>query len=138
MNITLKKHIPEIAVALAIVMTTLWAVNAVAFERQSNRGNGVRVDVQPVQLVPGKPAKFKIKMNTHSVELNQNLLNISSLRDEQGREYRIEKWDGSEPGGHHRNGVLSFSELAPNPGVVTLVISDIANVPARTFTWPVK
>lgn len=138
MNITLKKHIPEILVALAIVMTTLWTVNAVAFERQSSRGNGVRVDVQPVQLLPGKPAKFKIKMNTHSVELNQDLLNISTLKDARGREYRTEKWDGTEPGGHHRSGVLSFAELAAHPGVVTLVIRDIADVPARTFTWPVK
>jgi hypothetical protein len=138
MKIRFRNVLPEIAIVVAIAITTLWAVNAIAFERQSNRGNGVRVDAEPVQLTPGQPARFKIKMSTHSVELSQDLKAVSSLKDEQGRTYRAEKWDGSEPGGHHRSGVLSFSELGDNPGTVTLVINDVAGVPARTFAWPVK
>lgn len=138
MKTKLKKILPEMVIVIAIAITTLWAVNAIAFERQSNRGNGVRVDVQPVQLTPGKQATFKIKMTTHSVELSQDLLAVTTLKDEQGRKYPAEKWDGSEPGGHHRSGVLSFPELGESPGTVTLVIGDIAGVPARTYTWPVK
>lgn len=138
MKTKLQKILPEMAIIVAIAITTLWAVNAIAFERQSNRGNGVRVDVEPIQLTPGKQAAFKIKMTTHSVELSQDLMAVSTLKDEQGREYRTKKWDGSEPGGHHRSGVLSFAELGQHPGTVTLVIGDVASVPARAFSWPVK
>jgi hypothetical protein len=109
------------------------ASNASAYE-----ANRVQVDVKPVQLATGKPANFEVRMSTHSVELDQDLTAVCSLRDDQGREYKPLKWKGSPPGGHHRSGVLAFPPLEGNPKSVTLIIRTIASVPQRTFAWQVK
>ena len=45
------------------------AVHAGAYEIKSNRENRVRVDVRPVQLIPGQPAKFEVRMNTTRLHL---------------------------------------------------------------------
>jgi hypothetical protein len=111
--------------------------NAIAYKAISDNRNRVRVDVKPVQLTPGKSVKFEVRMNTHSVGLKQDLLTVCTLTDDQGNEYQPTNWDGSSPGGHHRSGVLEFPALEGDPGSVTLVIRNIANVPARKFEWTV-
>jgi hypothetical protein len=83
---------------------------------RSNRENRVRVDVKPVQLTPGQPVNFEVRMNTHSVGLNQDLLTVSTLTDDQGNEYQPTNWEESPPGGHHRTGVLEFPALEGDPG----------------------
>ena len=114
------------------------AGDALAYKTKSNKENRVRVDVRPVQLLPGKPAKFEIRMNTHSGDLSQDLVAVCTLKDSSGREYRPTNWDGSPPGGHHRSGVLEFSKLAEGAESITLVIREVANVPERVFNWPVE
>ena len=114
------------------------AGDALAYKTKSNKENRVRVDVRPVQLLPGKPAKFEIRMNTHSGDLSQDLVAVCTLKDSSGREYRPINWDGSPPGGHHRSGVLEFSKLAEGAESITLVIREVANVPERVFNWPVE
>ena len=114
------------------------ATDALAYKTKSNKENRVRVDVRPVQLLPGKPAKFEIRMNTHSGDLSQDLVAVCTLKDSSGREYRPINWDGSPPGGHHRSGVLEFSKLAEGAESITLVIREVANVPERVFNWPVE
>jgi hypothetical protein len=98
----------------------------------------VRVDVRPVQLLPGEPAKFEIRMNTHSGDLSQDLVAVCTLKDNSGREYRPTSWDGSPPGGHHRSGVLEFAELGEGAESITLVIREVANVSERVFNWSVE
>jgi hypothetical protein len=114
------------------------AADASAYKAKSNKKNSVRVDVRPVQLLPGKPAKFEIRMNTHSGDLSQDLIAVCLLKDSSGREYRPINWNGSPPGGHHRSGVLEFSELAEGAESITLVIREVANVPERVFNWSVE
>lgn len=121
--------------ALALLGLAAQAEEAAAYKPQSSRQNRVQVDVVPIQLSPGKPVKFEISMNTHSVDLSQDLLAVSTLTDDRGREYRPAGWDGSPPGGHHRSGVLVFSELAEGATSITLVIRDVADVPQRVFNW---
>jgi hypothetical protein len=124
------------------LVITLFLVNLVvdasAYQTQSNDQNRVRVDVHPVQLLPGKPAKFEIRINTHSGDLSQDLVAVSTLKDNSGREYRPISWDGSPPGGHHRSGVLAFPELANGAQSITLVIHEVANVPERVFNWSIE
>jgi hypothetical protein len=123
-------------VALTMVLYMLGlAVEADAYKMKSNRQNRVRVDVRPVQLVAGKAAKFEVRINTHSVSLNQDLVAVCTIKDNQGREYQPMNWQGSPPGGHHRQGVLEFPTLDGNPTSITFVIRDIAEVPERTFRW---
>ncbi len=126
-------------VALMIMaLATGLAVDAGAYEMKSNRENRVRVDVKPVQLAPGQPAKFEVRMNTHSVTLSHDLISASKLIDSQGHEYQPTKWQGSPPGGHHRQGVLEFPALNSTSKSITLVIRHIDNVPERIFEWPIE
>ena len=111
--------------------------NAIAYKAIADNRNRVRVDVKPVQLAPGQSVKFEVRMNTHSEGLNQDLLTVSTLTDDQGNEYQPTNWEGSPSGGHHRTGVLEFPALEGDPGLVILVIRNIANVPARKFEWTV-
>jgi hypothetical protein len=134
-----KQRIPSYLLALTVLM--IWTgleTGAVAYEGKSNDANNVRVDVVPGQLRTGQGVKFEIRMNTHSVPLTQDLVAVSLLKDNQGREYHALGWSGSPPGGHHRSGTLEFSSLAKGAQSVTLYIKDIAAVPERIFTWKVE
>jgi hypothetical protein len=137
--ITLKhlkiSHFVSLVIMLFLVNL---AADASAYKTKSNKENRVRVDVRPVQLLPGEPAKFEIRMNTHSGDLSQDLVAVCTLKDNSGREYRPTSWDGSPPGGHHRSGVLEFSELGEGAESITLVIREVANVPERVFNWSVE
>ena len=115
-----------------------WATSVSAYERQSSNKNSVRVDVVPIELNSGKPAKFKIRMNTHSVALDFDMAAISILKDDQGREYQPLNWKGSSPGGHHRSGVLEFSAINAGSKSITLHIKNIAGVPERVFKWKIR
>jgi len=126
-------------VSLVIMMFLVnWTVDAGAYETISNKQNSVRVDVRPLQLLPGKSAKFEIRMNTHSGDLSQDLVAACTLKDNSGREYHPTSWDGSAPGGHHRSGVLEFSELGEGAESITLIIREVANVPERVFNWSIE
>lgn len=124
--------------ALVVAVTVGWMVNADAYEMRSSRENSVRVDVKPVQLVPGQPVRFEVRMNTHSEPLEEDMVAVSSLKDNTGRVYQATAWQGSEPGGHHRKGVLEFPALEDNSESITLIIRKVANVPERTFKWSVE
>jgi len=123
-------------VTLIIVMGL--ALTADAYERKSSRDKRVRIDVIPVQLASGRPAKFEVRMNTHSVDFTQDMVAVSILKDDNGNTYRAMIWNGSPPGGHHRSGVLEFPSLKGNPNAITLFIRDIANVSERIFEWKLK
>ncbi len=133
-------HIKTIGVFVtAVLITTIGFIpQAMAYKSQTNKESRVRVEVRPVQLGSEQAATFKVRMNTHSVELNQDMVAISVLKDSQDNEYQPLKWDGSPPSGHHRSGTLVFPPLKGKPDFVILIIRDIANVPERIFEWHVK
>lgn len=109
-----------------------------AFQAQMNDQNAVWVEVKPVQLAPGQPAIFEVRLNTHSVNLSYDMVQVSSLQDSQGKVYKATAWKGSSPGGHHRRGTLEFPQLQGNPQTVKLVIQGIADVPERVFAWKLE
>ncbi len=105
------------------------------FETKSNEGGSVTVDVKPTALDVGKPIVFDIAMNTHSVDLSDDMTKITILRDDAGKEYKPTAWDGPAGGGHHREGTLTFAAMANKPKFVELVIKGLAGVPERVFKW---
>lgn len=107
------------------------------FAAQTVEGGSVAVKVTPLQLNLTAPLEFEITMDTHSVELADDMLKAVVLRDEAGKEYAPIKWDGPGAGGHHREGKIKFAALATNPKTLTLVVKNIAGVSERVFKWDV-
>lgn len=104
------------------------------WETKTEEQESVTVVVTPLDLSPNsKEWKFDVGMNTHSVELDQDMTKIVVLVDDQSKEYKPISWDGPV-GGHHREGVLIFNQITPNPKSVELKISGIGDV-VRSFTW---
>jgi len=122
--------------SLTLLLSTV--VPALAYDMQASNDNGVRVTVTPKTLAQNQAAEFEVSLNTHSVDLSQDLAVVSELRDDQGHSYVPSRWDGSPPGGHHRKGTLIFPSLKAPVQSVTLIIRDVAKVPERTFTWKVQ
>ncbi|TAL19272.1 hypothetical protein EPN90_03840 [Patescibacteria group bacterium] len=98
----------------------------------------VEVAVTPKNFAPDAPVwEFEVSLNTHSVELGEDLTKVSTLLGEQGREYQPLSWSGAPPGGHHREGILSFAPLAGAKNI-KLVIKGIGGIPAREFLWKIS
>lgn len=94
----------------------------------------VTIVVTPLDISPKSAEwKFDVGLNTHSVELDQDMTKSVVLIDDQGREYKPINWEGPV-GGHHREGVLTFSPITPTPKSIKLKISDVGGV-VRTFSW---
>jgi hypothetical protein len=109
--------------------------NGAKLPTKSEEGGSVTVDVTPTTLEVGKPLAFDIAMNTHSVDLGDDLTKIATLRDDTGKEYKPTAWEGPDGGGHHRSGTLQFAALSNKPKYVELVIKGLAQVPERVFRW---
>lgn len=105
------------------------------FPVKSSEGGSVTVDVKPTVLAVGEPVVFDISMNTHSVDLSDDMTKITLLRDDTGKEYKPTAWEGADSGGHHRSGTLKFPALTGKPKSVELVIKGLAKVPERDFEW---
>ncbi|MFC1863215.1 hypothetical protein ACFL1Z_04595 [Thermodesulfobacteriota bacterium] len=135
---TLKITKTKLAILMIIGILVISHISyANAYKSITNRGKGVTVDARPVQLAKGKQIQFQVRINTHAVELDQDMVAVSELKDDEGKIYKPINWQGSPPGGHHRKGVLEFPILEGSPGSVALIIRDIANVSKRVFEWKI-
>ena len=97
------------------------------------------VKVTPVEF--GQDAqtwKFRIVLDTHSGSLDDNLLRVAVLTDDKGKVYEPVAWEGAEPGGHHREGVLMFNAVQPMPESIEIKIKNVGGVPERSFAWSLK
>ncbi len=103
--------------------------------RISDAGQVV-VEVVPLNLDrPGEVISFEVAMNTHSVPLDYNLIQLAILRTSQGDEVAPLRWDGSS-GGHHVSGILYFPAVnLEDAQWVEVVIQDVAGVEERIFHW---
>ena len=122
---------------LLVIIILAMAVSGWAYENKSNNQNGVRVQITPIVLSPNKTAQFQLRLNTHSVELGQDLTVVAELRDDQDRTYKALQWKGSPPGGHHRSGKLTFEALHTTVREVTLIIREVGGVDQRVFSWKI-
>ncbi|KKQ52377.1 MAG: hypothetical protein UT19_C0007G0085 [Candidatus Woesebacteria bacterium GW2011_GWB1_39_10b] len=126
--ISRKKEIPQGEVEQKQIQNTL--------SPQTNSEGSVEVEVIPVEISDTSDLwQFKIVLNTHSVELDQDLTKITLLVDDKGNEYQSLSWEGAPPGGHHREGVLTFDSISPQPSSIELVVRDIDGIEERKFSW---
>jgi hypothetical protein len=113
--------------------------SASTYETKTDSQAEVNVTVTPTDLKAGSAQwKFDVGFNTHSVELNEDPSKVSVLVDDQGKQYQPVSWQGSGPGGHHREGTLIFNPISPLPKSVTLKIIGLAGITSRDFTWTLK
>lgn len=105
-----------------------------AYETRLSSEAGVEVEVTPLSIGSGSWT-FEVGLSTHSVDLAEDLMKVSVLRTDAGKELSPVSWDGSPPGGHHREGVLTFEN--PGDGVegVALEIREVGGVEVRSFEW---
>ena len=98
----------------------------------------VSFEVTPIDFSFGQSLAFEIRMNTHQVDLDFDLTEISVVRIDRETTLEPIAWEGSSPGGHHRNGRLFFPVIPSAAEQIDLIIADVADVPERIFSWKVK
>lgn len=109
------------------------------FESIVDERNNVAVAVQPVNISQESPEwRFDIRMDTHSVELDHNLIDLVTLVDAQGKTYKPIAWQGSDAGGHHRENTLIFNPVTPFPETIEMHIEGIGGLESRIFRWRVN
>ena len=91
----------------------------------------VTVKIQPRQL-DAKGAVFEIVFDTHSADLDQDLVRQTRLTVD-GISWPVAAWSGDGPGGHHREGNLRFRTGGPPTGRATLSIDGLPK--PVTATW---
>ena len=105
---------------------------------QSSSAGSVTIDVEWTDT-GASFITFNVSMNTHSVELDDyDLGKLIVLRDDDGNEYLPLSWD-SAPGGHHRQGTLTFTlpeTLSQGTAkYLEMVINDVAGIAERVLIW---
>lgn len=94
----------------------------------------VAIKVVPLNLAVGSQPRFEVFFDTHSVELDFEVAQSVSLFTDQG-ELGPATWAGSSPGGHHRQGTLSFESPLVSTKNLALIFKDIGGVSERRFSW---
>lgn len=110
--------------------------DAAGLDTQVNDEGEVTIMATPQDLSDKAESwDFEISVDTHSVELSEDLTEVSVLIDGGGNKYQPTVWDGDPPEGHHRSGILKFKPIKPRPRSVELVIAEIGDVAERRFRW---
>ncbi|MFZ2150177.1 MAG: hypothetical protein WAV15_03385 [Minisyncoccia bacterium] len=105
------------------------------WETKTDDQDLVSVTVTPKDISPrSKEWKFNVIMSTHSVELDQEMLEVATLTDALGKKNKALRWEGAPAGGHHREGALIFKPITPYPQSLTLVMENIGDV-ERRLSW---
>jgi hypothetical protein len=120
--------------ATAPVTALAQASSAMAAQTTSERGVSIKVTPKSLGSRNGR-WEFSIVLDTHSADLSDDLTQNASLTTADGRTFKPVRWTGSAPGGHHRQGVLTFEVPAPPPTALELRIVRAGEAAPRTFRW---
>lgn len=101
--------------------------------KQENQEAEVTVEVTPLKLSSKENTEFAIVLNTHSVNLDKSLKDISVLEDDKGNIYDPISWSG-ETGRHHAEGHLIFPPFSKEAKSVKLTIKQVGGAD-RIFRW---
>lgn len=95
-------------------------VGSPALPARAVTAGAVDIVIEPIRI-DERAAVFHVIMNTHSEELSADLASTSLLEVE-GVEWTGASWFGDPPGGHHREGELTFEASGPAAGSAALSI----------------
>lgn len=110
---------------------------AVALAPQENSGGEVDIKVTPLVLKAGERPQFRLEFNTHSVELDFDVAKVTSLIINGNKVDSSSVWEGSPPGGHHREGTLTFVDNLAETKSVILILRGVAGISERKFIWQI-
>ena len=91
----------------------------------------VTVTIEPTSIT-SSAAAFEVVFDTHAVDLDLDVAEASHLIVD-GTEWTVASWDGAGPGGHHREGSLTFEAAGKPTGTAELTIDGL-DEPVRA-TW---
>ena len=83
----------------------------------------VDVTITPTR-VDATGATFDLAFDTHSVDLDLDIARQATLTVD-GQPWNDSAWDGTGPGGHHREGTLTFTAAGPAAGDAVLSIEGL-------------
>lgn len=135
-----------IGVARATAAAVLYGASAVAvcmageavFSPQKSSEQGVTVTVTPRNLSRDATTwDFEVQLETHTQALSDDLVKSSTLVAD-GQRIAPLTWDGTPPGGHHREGILRFKPISPQPQSVELQIRRPGETSPRRFRWRIN
>jgi hypothetical protein len=102
---------------------------------QTVSGGGVTAKVTYLNPKSSDEPRFRIALDTHSVDLDAyDLKIITVLRDDAGKSYSPTGVE-SKGSGHHRESTVRFQKLDPEMKHVELVIKDVGGIKERVFRW---
>lgn len=124
--------------AVVIAAVLLWRSNSSAapapgpgLATQVVQAGEIEVTVTPTSG-SGK-AGFAVVLDTHSVELGMDLAAGAALTVD-GRDAGTASWQGQGPGGHHREGTLTFPADVSDGSILVLRLDGLGE-PVEV-TWP--
>lgn len=93
----------------------------------------ITVEVEPVR-VDGTGAEFHVTLDTHSGALDLDMTTVAQLEVD-GVAWPVVEWSGDGPGGHHRQGRLTFGPGGPPSGTARLTIAGLPE--PLQMTWDI-
>ena len=136
-----RPSVPPFLATLVLSLTALmWqtashAQSAGTAAVQSSSQGGVTVQVTPRPAPPGAQAwEFGIVLDTHSQDLGDVLVGATVLVVD-GNELKPVRWIGPAPGGHHREGTLTFPAPSGPVQAFELRLQRPGEPSPRIFRW---
>jgi hypothetical protein len=132
------------AVALTADVTTTenigleeQVIENIDLEEQTIESNKVAFSVTP-EIDPGVSIRLLVSMNTHSVNLNFDMLKVSKLVDSNGEIFLPAEWQGPAGGGHHRSGTLIFLDIPEDIHKLNFLLSPGGKFQDLNFEWIIQ
>lgn len=131
---------PRLIHALVLVSTFgLWSavLTAQPLKTQTVSRSAVTLKATPTNI-QGDVWEFEMVFDTHTQELNDDLLTTAVLVTPDGKQLAPTSWDGDPPSGHHRKGKLRFNAVKPQPKMIELRVTRAGEPAPRIFRWNTK
>lgn len=116
-----------------VLPNTVENLETIGLSSQTKTMGEVDVEIIPISVEPEKEVVFELSLNTHSVELNYDYMEIVTLTDDLGNSYKPVKWTGGSSG-HHLNGKLVFPPFSKQAKELTLTLNGVDNK-IEIFNW---